>query len=297
MVKQSNKRITAVVGLVATGILALYVCLRIQATSEVTQLVEALSSDNSADSAWAFQKLKALEDSKLWKLLPQIQNDARTTLRHMARSDDHFNGVIGAPQEPDVYSVSQVALFLLSTRLSDRVEVNHANPRNWARALEQQQLPSGTILDRAVDFLRWPKRVAPPSADLSRLRMSRSHDVKGLLAVLTGKDAADAAWAFEILTTLPDERVDALLQSATSRKHVPLDSLCWVWPTGSAAMTLPAGCTLGQVIRYLLCTRTRLYGTPRLIPHELWSQGVVKNQETEALIARWKAHVAGISSQ
>ena len=297
MIRRRNKPIALFVGFGAVGVFTIFVFLRLQAKNEVAQLISGLSGDNPADVAWAFEKLKAVEDSHLWHLLPHIESNARTTLKHMARSDRHYNGVRSGPREPDVYLVGQVVLFLLSTRLTGELDIRDTDRQAWAAALKEHRLRSGTLVERVEDLFRWPKQVLLPSSDpTSKLRMPTEDGVTGLLSVLTGQDHAEAAWAFEALRTLSDDRVDALLDSVMSREHVLLDSLHWDWGTGSVSIGLPRGCTLGQVVRYLLCTRIGLYGTHRLIPHELWRRSVVSPEEASKLIERWKAHVAAAPS-
>jgi hypothetical protein len=128
-----------VLALSAATVLAVKLATR---RTEVDQLFEILCGNDTADAAWAFEKLKEVCDESLQDFLPHIESERLTRLHDLHWECVGESG--GTGHRADPFQASQVARFVLvcrTGRLGEVIDWELDRPRRngaaWKEDIER----------------------------------------------------------------------------------------------------------------------------------------------------------------
>jgi hypothetical protein len=246
--------------------------------SEVELLIEVLKGNNRADAAWAFEKLKEVSAGDLRELVAHVDDPAPTPLNHL-----EWGGGPAWHNGSEPFSLGHVSRSVLAVRLGVS---NDTGSTQWAGEIARFEKTHTTRDGFPLEprpatrgFLVAPE-VVPPSRLPDLAALAAGHDARGLLEVVRSGPTAEAAWAVEVLSGLPDEALDALIPEAgseaqTAAHHIALRNGRHI----SSSQEL----LTGEVVQFFF--RARIGDHP---------QSMLYGQELERLIAAWRQRRAAV---
>ena len=107
--------------------------------------------------------------------------------------------------------------------------------------------------------------------DPSPLFRTGRSTVEALVEKLKGSSRADAAWAYEKLKEMPDERIEELLPFVASEETVKLSEIPFVPKSGEKKwIHFGTSGTVGEVVQAVLCERVGVTYSPFADSEGVW---------------------------
>lgn len=260
--------IVALLGALALlAIVALCVILAMR-KSEVEQLVDILCGPSAPDAAWAFTKLLDVEEEILDRY---ASSDRATPLHVLSHAVERGGTNCGWNERPLL--LGAIVRFAREVGAQDRTASAESGSRT-------------TPFFSALCARLFPETVKPPSRMPGLARLARDGDGAGLLEILSGESKAEAACAFQVLSALPGERLEAQIPFAASVRPSRIVRLARESSTMSTR-----GCPVGQVVRFLFWTRVAKKEPGR------WTAEPPPPDAVEKLAAAWKEYLAAKPSR